>query len=106
MFEELGHTLTRLGPLVWRRIHTAVIKGNRWRQSEDYHLMETAPFTPAPQNPPEAAMIREFRWWDLPALRQSRERIAPEALARIIMDFRNNGAPSQPPPPEITGDQA
>ncbi|WP_199260777.1 NUDIX hydrolase [Paracoccus binzhouensis] len=104
LMEELGFALPAPGPLVWRRRVTMTLGQHHWRQSEDYFLVETAAFRPAVQAAPEAGRIREFRWWRLAELRHSAERIAPAALARIVLDYRANGPPAGPLPIEIVGE--
>jgi len=102
--EELGFALPAFGPLVWRRRFTLPLPQARWRQSEHYFLIETPEFRPAVQDAPEAGLIREFRWWSLPELRHSRENLAPAALARIVLDYREGGPPREPPEFEIIED--
>ena len=102
--EELGFALPALGPLVWRRRVTMTLHRQRWRQSEDYFLVETPGFTPAIQDAPEAATIREFRWWSLAEMRHTSQRLAPAGLARIVLDYRESGPPSSPPEIEIIED--
>ena len=102
--EELGFALPALGPLVWRRRVAMTFQQRRWRQSEDYFLIETSAFEPAIRNAPEAATIREFRWWSLAEMRHTSERLAPAGLLRIILDYRENGPPDSPPDVEIIED--
>lgn len=104
LHEELGFALPALGPLVWRRQFTLPLPQARWRQSEDYFLIETPEFIPAVQDAPEAGTIREFRWWSLPEIRHCRENMAPAALARIVLDYRDSGPPKAPPAIEIIDD--
>lgn len=101
LLEELGFALPGLGPLVWRRQFTLPLPQARWRQSEDYFLIETAEFLPTIQDAPEAGSIREFRWWSLPEIRHCHENLAPAALARIVLDYRTGGPPREPPAVEI-----
>lgn len=102
--EELGFALPALGPLVWRRRVAMTLRQRRWRQSEDYFLIETPDFVPVIRNAPEAGAIREFRWWSLPEMRHTGERLAPAALPRIVLDYRANGPPGSPPEIEIVED--
>ncbi|MDF3856000.1 NUDIX hydrolase [Paracoccus sp. P2] len=102
--EELGFALPALGPLVWRRRVAMTLHQRRWRQAEDYFLIETAAFTPAVQDAPEAGTIREFRWWSLDEMRHTSERLAPVGLARIVLDYRASGPPGSPPDIEIIED--
>lgn len=104
LHEELGFSLPALGPLVWRRRVLMTLPRQRWRQAEDYFLIETAEFSPVVQDAPEAGTIREFRWWRLAELRASTERLAPDRLARIVTDYRRNGPPSGPLEIEIVED--
>lgn len=99
--EELGFALAAIGPLVWKRRVLVALKQRRWRQSEDYFLIETPEFQPLVQGAPEAGLIREFRWWSLPEIRHSSERLAPQSLARIVRDYRENGPPRGPLAVEI-----
>ncbi|UXU74232.1 MULTISPECIES: NUDIX hydrolase [unclassified Paracoccus (in: a-proteobacteria)] len=94
--EELGYAPATIGPLLWRRQHLLTLYQRRWRQCEDYFLIETEAFDPRVQNAPEARTIREFRWWTLAELRHTGERIVPPALCRIVRDFRSQGAPQGP----------
>lgn len=96
LHEELGFALAASGPLVWRRQVLMTFQNRRWRQSEEYFLIETPEFLPVIQDAPESGRILEFRWWSLPALRGCAERMAPAALARIITDYRENGPPTGP----------
>ncbi|WP_410254109.1 NUDIX hydrolase [Paracoccus aminovorans] len=96
LHEELGFALPAPGPLVWRRRVLMRFGPQCWCQAEDYFLVETAQFQPEIQNAPEAGRIREFRWWSLLEIRHSSERLAPGQLARIVMDYRENGPPDGP----------
>lgn len=102
--EELGLDQPAIGPLLWRRQHLLTLYGRRWRQSEDYYLVPTPRFTPSIRDKAEARLQQEARWWTLPELRHTSERLVPESLLRILRDYRENGAPLTPPAVEMIED--
>src|SRR5690606_12018322 len=67
--EETGLTGVPLGPCVWTRAHVWRF-GARWIDQRDrYYLMRAASFEArtAPDSP-EAAVLREWRWWSAEAI--------------------------------------
>ncbi|WP_201769410.1 NUDIX hydrolase [Paracoccus aminophilus] len=99
--EELGLSGVVPGPQLWRREHELGHAGRRWRQCEDYFLIETPRFTPVLRDLREAQTVEAFRWWPLPELARSIEPVTPVALAAIVKDYRRHGAPDPLPPTEV-----
>ncbi len=102
--EELGLDDAAIGPLLWKRRQEMTLYGRRWQQSEDYFAVATDRFVPQMRDPAEARILREFRWWHPSELRHSTQAIVPEALLRIILDFRTNGPPQAPLAVELVSD--
>lgn len=93
--EELGLSDVQIGPLVWRRDHTLTWHGKRFCQSEQYFAIRVPRFTPVMTDSIEARTLDRFRWWSLPELRHTSERLTPNGIYRILRDYLQDGAPSE-----------
>lgn len=99
VWEETGLRLSDDAPLIWRRVHTYPLGGERIRQSEDIYFVRVSRFTPTSANNPargEVDIFREFRWWSLDEIRTSREFFVPIGFAELLNDVINEGPPTQP----------
>ena len=94
--EELGLEQFTLGPLVWRREHTFTWGERRIHQREQYHLIEVPKFTPRMSDPVESRTVDSLRWWTLRELSETRERLTPALLERIVSAYVRDGAPREP----------
>lgn len=84
--EETGLQIGSLGPVVHRRITEFSFGGSDYRQSEDYFLVRTRPFEPAPTGHSDLEMqaVLGMRWWSRDELRTTRERVYPAELADVL----------------------
>jgi 8-oxo-dGTP pyrophosphatase MutT (NUDIX family) len=94
--EELSLNEYRVGPLVWRRLHTFNWAGKRVRQNERYYIVHTDRFEPRMSDPLEAKLLDRFRWWPVTELANSTERLTPLSLAEIVARYLAEGAPEGP----------
>lgn len=93
--EELGLSGVQSGPLVWRRDHTLTWHGRRLCQSEQYFAIRVPRFAPVMSDQTEARTLDQFRWWSLPELRHTSERLTPNGIYAILRDFLRDGAPAE-----------
>ena len=100
LVEEAGLEGVDVGPVVWTRLHIVPFIGGLYDgQHEQYHLVRTPPFTPAPRLSIEqlrAEYVFELRWWTLANLDEANETFAPSRLPELIRDLVVNGAPLVP----------
>ena len=104
VWEETGLRLPAVVSLVWQRVHTYPFKPVDIRQAEDFYLVRVARFTPTSDNNPEKAerdVFREFRWWSVDDMRESRELFVPRDFADLVDELIVNGPP--PTPIRLTG---
>ena len=94
--EELGIVELTLGPLVWRRQHTFNWAGRRIRQRERYYVVAVEKFIPQMLDPIESKAIDCLRWWSVPELSSSAERLSPVSLADIVARYLREGPPRAP----------
>jgi len=98
--EEAGLEGVDVGPLVWTRLHIVPFIGGQYDgQHEQYHLVRTPSFTPAPRLSIEqlrAEYVFELRWWTLAHLEEADETFAPSRLPELIRDLVVKGAPLAP----------
>jgi len=98
--EELGLTGVELGPWIWTREHVVPFESGLWDgQVEQYALVRTDAFEPAPRFTPEQ-LAEEYvvgmRWWTLAELRASDERFAPRRLPELLAALLRDGPPGEP----------
>src|SRR3989344_6636150 len=94
--EELGLENFSLGPRVWKRFHSFEWKGDTFAQHEVFFVLEVSRFEPKPQIDPtisEVLDFREFRWWKIDDLLESREEFAPRKLPALLDALIADGAP-------------
>ncbi|MCY7302505.1 MAG: NUDIX domain-containing protein [Thermoleophilia bacterium] len=95
--EETGLTVVDVGPVVWTRLHIVPFIGGQWDgQHEQYHLVRTPGFIPAPRHTWEqlnAEYVFELRWWALAELGTAEGTFAPRRLAELVRDLVDNGPP-------------
>ena len=99
VWEETGLRLPDAAPLIWRRVHTYPLKGERVRQSEDIYYARVTRFTPTSANNPargEVDIFREFRWWSVEEILASRELFVPRGFGALLRDVIANGPPARP----------
>ena len=99
VWEETGLRLPNDLPLIWRRVHTYPLHGEQVRQSEDIYLARVARFEPTSANNPargEVDIFREFRWWSLAEIRESRELFVPKGFAELLKELIDRGPPTRP----------
>lgn len=99
--EEAGLTAAEIGPVVWTRLHIIPFIGGRWDgQREQYHLVRTPAFTPAPRLSWEelnTEYVFELRWWRRTELEEAAEAVfAPRRLPELVRSLVVDGPPAEP----------
>ena len=98
--EETGLTSFAVGPLLWTRVHIIPFVGGRWDgQREQYYLIRTPAFTPAPRQSWEELNIEyvfELRWWTQTELAEAVETFAPRRLLELVRLLLRDGPPLVP----------
>jgi ADP-ribose pyrophosphatase YjhB (NUDIX family) len=98
--EETGLTTAEIGPVVWTRLYIVPFIGGLWDgQREQYHLVRTASFTPAPHHSWEqlnAEYVFELRWWTQGQLSEAAETFAPRRLPELVRSLLRDGPPPEP----------
>lgn len=98
--EEAGLVDFELGPWVWTRTHVFPFENGLWDgQMEQYMLVRTPAFEPAPRfTPGELAdeYVAEIRWWTAAELAESEERFAPRRLPALLAALVRDGPPGEP----------
>ena len=102
--EELGLVRCEPGPVVWLRHHTFDWDGRRLSQREEYRIVPTERFDAHMLDAGEARFVTELRWWGAADLAGAAERLTPLAIASIVRDYLENGAPDPLPPEEVLVD--
>ena len=86
--EEAGLSDVQIGPSdLDAAAHRPFIGGQWDGQREQYHLVRTPAFTPAPRLSWEqlnAEYVYELRWWQQTELRDAAETFAPRRLAELV----------------------
>lgn len=91
LFEETGLRLEpgELGPVVWQRTSEFMFVGSPYRQEEDFFFarvwaweVDTSGFTDI-----EKSAMGEARWWQLDALRATRDTVYPPQLADLMPEL-------------------
>jgi hypothetical protein len=89
-----------LGPLVWTRTHYVRLSGGRWDgQKEQYYLVRTPPFEPAPRLTWEelrAEGMTAIRWWTPGELEATDAIFAPRRLPLLLRELILHGPPAEP----------
>ena len=98
--EETGLELptTTPAPLVWTRSVRFEWRGQWYDQQEAYHLIHVPRFTPrldGNPDPHEIDDVLDAAWWTTEAMRTSRERFIPRAMADAV-DALAAGLPGEP----------
>lgn len=75
-----------VGPVVHRRLTEFSFGGSDYRQTEDYFLVRTGSFEPAPtgHSELETQAVLGLRWWSQEELRTTGEQIYPEELLELL----------------------
>ncbi len=98
--EETGLESLAVGPVVWTRLHIVPFIGGLYDgQHEQYHLVRTPSFTPAPRLSWEqlnAEYVFELRWWAARELEESVETFAPTRLPELVRSLLRDGVPPSP----------
>ncbi|MFN2322006.1 MAG: NUDIX domain-containing protein [Trueperaceae bacterium] len=104
--EETGFVDVAWGAWTWRRVVELQLRGEVRRFEEAYRLARVAALRPTPRptafEPWEARTFRGFRWWTLPELAQTSERVFPPRLAERLAALLADGPP--PAPIDVSAD--
>lgn len=100
LWEEVGDTEARLGPVVWTRRHVFTWNEDRIDQREVYFVARTPVHgvRPAALGAEEMHFIRRFRWWSLAELEDppAGTVFAPRRLAGFFRGLLEDGVPGEP----------
>lgn len=98
--EEVGLEDAELGPWIWEREHVFPFLDGKWDgQAEQYVLVRTERFEPAPRFTTEQLMaeyVGGFRWWTQGELAASDELFAPRRLPELLGALLREGPPEEP----------
>jgi 8-oxo-dGTP pyrophosphatase MutT (NUDIX family) len=98
--EETGLVDFELGPWVWTRTHVFPFENGLWDgQVEQYMLVRTRAFEPAPRFTPDelaAEYVAAIRWWTATEIAESGERFAPRRLPALLAALIRDGPPGEP----------
>jgi 8-oxo-dGTP pyrophosphatase MutT (NUDIX family) len=96
--EETGLADAAIGPEVWRRRQVLAVDGVLWDLRERWYVASVASFTPdrAGFTPWERARVTELRWWSIPALIHTTERVSPLDLGHLLGALMHDGPPPNP----------
>ncbi|MDZ4662851.1 MAG: NUDIX domain-containing protein [Pseudomonadota bacterium] len=98
LYEELGLEIDSLGAKVWTRFHSFQWKEKIIEQHEDFFFILTERFAPQPTlNPDDSEMLilKEFRWWTITEISNSKEEFVPRNLAQLLKDLKLKGPPAK-----------
>jgi double-stranded uracil-DNA glycosylase len=96
LLEETGLRFADPGPVVWTREHVFPWDRRLLRQSERFHLIRVEHHEVSPTTDLASEGVYGHRWWTLPELEATRERLAPPALATELCLLLRDGAPMKP----------
>ncbi|MET7457671.1 NUDIX domain-containing protein [Streptomyces sp. NPDC005574] len=96
--EELGadEKAVELGPQLAVRSKDHLVGGHEVRQEEKYFLARVAAAEVDPARATQPDNIRELRWWTLPELRDTREKVYPADLANLVAAVVEGRIPARP----------
>ena len=108
--EETGLTDADIGPHIWTREHVIpFLDGTYDGQRDQIHLVRTERFDPDPGigwEQMRAERVHEMRWWSFDEISSQAALVAagtddvvgfaPAALAELLTDLVDNGAPNSP----------
>ncbi|MFI5254247.1 MAG: NUDIX hydrolase [Candidatus Limnocylindrales bacterium] len=95
--EETGLTGITLGPCVWTRRHTGILRGRPFDQQERVYFARVPHFTPRPGTgePAEHAAV-DMRWWSVDELDRTTDRLSPGGLSMHLRALLRIGPPATP----------
>jgi 8-oxo-dGTP pyrophosphatase MutT (NUDIX family) len=100
LYEETGLRLAAedLGEPVWRRTTEFDFDGARYRQSEVFYLVRVDGHDVITQgfSDLERRAVHEHRWWPLPELASTTDRVYPSVLAAEVARLIADGRPPLP----------
>ena len=96
--EETGLRTFELGAEVWRRRSSFSWQGIEIDQRERWFLARAASFDPDTSGltPLELGDLAEWRWWTLPELHATSERLVPTDLGALLDGLLSDGPPPVP----------
>ena len=98
LVEETGLADARLGPPVWYTEHVLTVRGEKRLLQETFFIAhtETSSLATAGWTEAERAVIRELRWWALPALLASGDIFFPASLKQHLPGLTAGRLPAVP----------
>jgi TDG/mug DNA glycosylase family protein len=96
LLEETGLRFTDPGPVVWVREHVFPWDRRLLRQSERFYLIRVDHHEVSPTTDLAIEGVYGHRWWTLPELDATRERLAPQALGTKLPVLLRDGPPVEP----------
>ncbi|MHC4451146.1 MAG: NUDIX hydrolase [Planctomycetota bacterium] len=100
LWEEVGDTEARIGPVVWTRRHLFDWDDRRYDQRETFFVARTPlhGLKPAALQPEELTFILSFRWWTLEQILNPPvgTTFAPRRLGSLLEALLRDGPPRKP----------
>ncbi|MFN7982506.1 MAG: NUDIX domain-containing protein [Vicinamibacterales bacterium] len=94
LYEETGLTVDKIGPWVWTRRHRYQWEGRAFDQYERFFVVRTSEDAVVPRK--QDGYVRGHRWWTVPELHATSDRMAPRRFARLIDVIVSGQYPSEP----------
>jgi 8-oxo-dGTP pyrophosphatase MutT (NUDIX family) len=96
--EEVGHSLSDLGPVVWERSTTFPFDGSTVVQTESFFVVRTARFDARQMawTDLESRSTTGWRWWPLRELVGSDVPVYPPDLGELVVAWVREGPPALP----------
>jgi 8-oxo-dGTP pyrophosphatase MutT (NUDIX family) len=98
VYEEVGHALGELGPVVWERSTSFVFDGIGFDQDESFFVVRTPRFEArrvAWTDIEERSTIG-WRWWPVSELAASDAEVYPSSLGALVEEWVRIGPPASP----------
>lgn len=98
LLEEVGLAGLEIGPEVWTRRHAFSWRGVTYDQWERWFLCRVHHFGPSGQGRTETEVedLTAARWWGLPELAATTDRLTPRDLANRLDQLLREGPPQSP----------
>lgn len=93
--EETGLSLDGDGQEIWVRHGTFVANGKRLQERERFFYALCEEFVPVSNSMGDSELLRfrEYRWWPVGEVEQSKERFVPIKLGKLLQDLHAHGLP-------------
>lgn len=98
VYEEVGHRVDRLGPVVWERSSTFDFDGITFAQEESFFVVRTTRFEArrVAWTDFEARSVTGWRWWPVVELLRAGLVVYPSRLGALVDEWLHNGPRDHP----------